>query len=433
MKKAFLLSAVILLTGCSLSEGSDISDKTESIENTVSAESAESYIPEESTAPNEPDSAPAGVTAPDRAPDTVETGGVSLVKGEYDDIKEMVSFDGEFVPLEELGYDIYEVQAENWGYPGPDAVDKELLYSFEYSFMGDMGLTYEDQRVLNIYEYNIMTGESECIAMPEDCTEIMYVDRDYILYYSASYEDMRSGNTRFYQINRASGETIDITDMNTSFQVWSSLYGANLVRCGDYIFFTRTENIRTEDGRYSEPADLLVRYSLTRNVSQTVTAAEPLGAVGDNIIIAPVGSELEQVHYTLDSIGFDFSPDRLYLDGEQIGYVVPTDRSAIFGEKYEVGRLLPSPSGNVYKPVLTANYGTRVTQFLLTESSAAVVQVSGADYSSELLIIDTKNKKAAAVPHEEGVTNYGHIRCDGDWIYFALFGDNHIIAINTAG
>lgn len=431
MKKVFLLSAVILLTGCSLSGGSDISDKTESIENTVSAESAESSFPEESTAPGEPDSASAGVTAPDRAPDTMETGGVSLVKGEYDDIKEMVSFDGEFVPLEELGYDIYEVQAENWGYPGPDAIDKELLYSFEYKFMGDIGVLYGDQELLSVNEYNILTGESESIPMPEDCTDIIYIDRDYIIYYSSSYEDIQ--NTRFYQINRASGETIDITDMNTSFQVWSSLYGANLVRCGDYIFFNRWENIVTEDGRYSKPTFLLVRYSLTRNVSQTVAAAELLGAVGDNIIIAPIGSELEQMHYMLDSISFDFSADQLYLDGDQIGYVVPTDRSAIFGEKYEVGRLLPSPSGNIYKPVLTTNYGTTVREFLLTEQSTAAVQVQGADNSFELLIIDTKNKKAAAVPHEEDVTYYGFIKSDGDWIYFDLLGDECIKAINTAG
>ena len=355
MKKVFLLSAVILLTGCSLSGGSDISDKTESIENTVSAESAESSIPGESTAPGEPDSAPAGVTAPDSAPETVETGGVSLVKGEYDDIKEMVSFDGEFVPLEELGYEWYTA------YPQAgielSAADKELLYFFEYRFMGDTGPTSEEQRLLNIYEYNILTGESECIAMPEDCSGIMYIDRDYILYYTSSNGRLWSDNPRFYQINRASGETIDINNLESPIQVWG-VWASGFFRCGDYIFFNRTENILTEDGRYKEPADLLVRYSLTRNVSQTVAAAELLGAVGDNIIIAPVGSELEQMHYMLDSISFDFSADQLYLGGDQIGYVVPTDRSTIFGEKYEIGRLLPSPSGNVYKPVLTANYGT---------------------------------------------------------------------------
>ena len=426
-KKLGIFAAVIMLAGCSLSEGSDISGGS-SVDSTESVS-----IPEESSAPKEPDSAPAGMTAP-VSPSYAETesGGVSLVKGEYDDIKETVSFEGEFVPFEELGYDVYECRVDSISENGkfvspPNAVDKELLYFFEYNYWGTDGGFYDEIKLLNVHEYDLLTGTSETISLPEDCTSILYIDRDYILYCVSSDEDIR-----FYQINRASGETVDVTDLDTLFQVLGAFWGGKLVRCGDYIFFDRWETIVTEDGRYSETADILVRYSLTRNTVQTVAAAELLGAVGDNIIIAPIGSGLEQMHYTLDSVGFDFSADQLYLSGELIGYVVPTDRSAIFGEKHEAGRLLPSPSGNVYKPVLTANYGAVIEEFLLTESAAAAVRVLDNNGMPHMLIIDTKAKKASEVPKYGDEVDYGYIMSDGSWIYFSYYFDHRIIAINTA-
>ncbi|MDE6030088.1 MAG: hypothetical protein K2G32_00515, partial [Oscillospiraceae bacterium] len=403
------------MAGCSLSDGSDIS-----VNETESFESASEEI---SQTRGEVDNAPAGVSSPERSSyaQTDPNGGVSLVKGEFDDIMEMVSFEGEFVPFEELGYEQYMT------YPQvgtqPSAVDNELLFFFEYRFMGDTGPTGEKNTLLNVYEYNLLTDTSECIAMPDGCISIMYIDREYIIY---GGQDVFALNpdVRFYQINRASGEIIDVTDPGIPFRIWG--YG-NFVRCGDYLFFTRVESMETESGGYDEAVELLVRYSFTRNVSEVVKAAELLGAVGEEVIIAPFGSRLENMHYTLSSVSFDFSPDQLYLGGEQIGYVVPTDRNTIFGEKYEVGRLLPSSLGNIYKPVLTTNYGTTVEEFLLTEKSVAAVRVIGDTIdSAEILIVDTKNKRAAAVPKYGDETTYGYIMCDGDWIYFSYYGYDRI-------
>lgn len=422
IKKLCIFACVLLMAGCSLSDGSDISANE--------TESFGSASEEMSQTRGEADNAPAGVSSPERSSyaQTDPNGGVSLVKGEFDDIMEMVSFEGEFVPFEELGFEQYTL------YPPvgtePDAADKELLFFFEYRFMGDTGPTGEKNTLLNVYEYNLLTGTSECIAMPENCSFIMYIDREYIIYCDYDVYPLNP-DTRFYQINRASGEIIDVTDPEIPFQMLG--YG-NFVRCGDYLFFTRVERMETESGSYHEAVELLVRYSFTRNVSEVVKAAELLGAVGEDVIIAPFGRSLEQLHYTNSAVDFDFSPNRLYLGGEQIGYVVPTDRSTIFGEKYEAGRLLPSSLGNIYKPVLTTNYGTTVDEFLLTEKSVAAVRVIGdTEDSAEILIVDTKNKRAAAVPKYGDETVYGYIMCDGDWIYFSYYGDRRIIAINTAG
>ncbi len=414
-----VLAAVIMLAGCSLSESSDI--EVESIE------SAESDIPAESTDRSENGGAPAGVREISAYAETAPSGGVSLTRGEYDYLKEMVSFEGEFVPFEELGYDLYMT------YPGKAvsifAADKELLYL--HSRAPDGGLSDEQQEGFSVCEYNLLTDTSEYIAMPENCSSVVYIDREYILYSSSDMDSMNN-ETRYYQINRASGEIIDVTDQNLFQVIWGQNSG--YTRCGDYIFFNRIESLTTDDGRYGESVSLLVRYSLTRNISEVIKAAYLLGAAHDEVIIAPFGSGLEQMHYTISSVSFDFSPDQLYLGGDQIGYVVPTDRSTIFGEKYEVGRLLPSPSGNVYKPVLTANYGTTVEEFLLTENSAAAVRVIGdTGDPAEILIVDTKNKRAAAVPEYGNETDYGYIMSDGDWIYFSYYDDSRIIAINTAG
>lgn len=426
IKKLCIFACVLLMAGCSLSDGSDISaNETESF-GSASEEMSQNR--------GEVDNAPAGVSSPERSSyaQTDPNGGVSLVKGEFDDIMEMVSFEGEFVPFEELGFEQYVMTDPQIG-TQPSAVDKELLYFFGYSsygFMVDTGTVDEEHSLFNVYEYNLLTDTTECIAMPENCSFIMYIDREYIIYGSQDVFALNP-DTRFYQINRASGEIIDVTDPEIPFQMLG--YG-NFVRCGDYLFFTRVERMETESGSYHEAVELLVRYSFTRNVSEVVKAAELLGAVGEDVIIAPFGRSLEQLHYTNSAVDFDFSPNRLYLGGEQIGYVVPTDRSTIFGEKYEAGRLLPNSLGNIYKPVLTTNYGTTVEEFLLTEKSVAAVRVVVDTIdSAEILIVDTKNKRAAAVPKYGDETVYGYIMCDGDWIYFSYYGDRRIIAINTAG
>lgn len=424
-KKHFIiLVSVLLLSGCSLSDGADISvsETNEDLENLSEPENFDN---------DETDGAPAGVSFAEIPQQTAETdtgGSVSLIKEESDRIRDMVSFEGEFVSFEELGYEQYVLNPKtelDWFYERPNAIDNERLYFFKYGWTG------EQIRLLNVYEYDVPAGTSNCIEMPADCSEIIYIDRDYILY--CNFPEFYSGllNARFYLIDRNTGETINASNIIMPFQTRLS---SAFVRCGDYLFFTRYEAMTAEDG-YSQTVELLMRYSLSRNELQAVELAKLLGAVGDEIVIAPFGGTLERVHYTLDSVPFYASPDELYLGGEQVGYVVPTDRSTVFGERYEAGRLFPLRGKNLRKPVFTTAYGVSVEEFLITAQSAAAVRLITTDGayadSAEMVIADTKNKKTAVFPKYGDEVDYGFLMCDGDWIYFSYYDDHRIVALNT--
>ena len=431
MRKKFvvLLGTILMLSGCSLSDETDIPEY-ETAESLGEKVDYELYTDSQGGS----DGAPAGVSP--EIPSYAETdanGGVSLLKGEYDNIRELVSFDGEFVPFEELGFGVYECRVDSISESAllrdqPDAADKELLYFFEFDYWGNRATFYDEVKLLNVYEYNLLTGSAQTIGMPEDCSGIVYIDREYILYYIVTGDYSSVTDYRYYLINRTTGETTDAGGLAEYFQIYSNCVQ---VRCGDYLFFTRWENMIAEYGGYDETIQLLVRYSLSRNESQVLKAAELLGAVGDEIIIAPFGSGLEQVHYTLSSVSFNASPDSLYLGGDLLGYVVPTDRSTVFGEKYEAGRIFPLNSGNIYKPIITTSYGTVIEEFLINAQAVAAVRVLGELDSAEILIVDANNKRAAAVPKYGDETDYGYIMSDGNWIYLSYYSDHRIIAINT--
>lgn len=416
MRKGLIaLGSVLLLSGCSLTDAADISESQtwESGENTDVSES--SYGAETA--------ATAGVS---RAEDPRETSnGVSLIRSEVDRVKDMVSFEGDFVPFEELGFEQYVIERVFSGYSF--AADNEMLYFFEYNITGDTGSTAEKRRLLAVYEYNVPKGATTRIEMPEGCLDIIYIDRDYILYYVE--DSSKALLARYVQLDRSSGETFDVSGTEDLYYITED----RCVRCGDYLFFTVGKWITPYEGYdgYDTQVKFLTRYSPVRREAQTVGAAELLGAVGDEVITAPFGGMLNKTHYTLDTVAFYASPDELYLGGELAGYVVPTDRNKVFGERFEAGRLFPSGVKKIYKPIFTTAYGVTVGDFLISASSAAAITLAGADGRPEAIVLaDTANNKAAVLPKYGDEPDYGFLKCSGDWIYI-LYCDGKIVAVNT--
>lgn len=421
MRKEILLltfAAFTMLAGCTRGE-----DSLHAAEETAD----NSIIVTEECISEETDNAPAGIdTVPVHETQSEEitmSDGVSLIKGEYDYLRNMIDFGGEYTDLEQLGYEYYSFSCNEVfsGYADCQIrfkySDEELLYFDIY----DGGTA-----AVNVLgEYNVRTGEQAIIVPPEGCDEILYADRDYIIYYSLELRENELSDAYYtavyYCMSRDTGKAARF------YEDYANTV-ENIVRCGNSFYFNTYEYFISSDGGIDAYMYVLNRYIPNQDYLMKIkVGAEILsGREYGLILMTPRG--LCQYDIYSEGLYFTYSLPNLYLDGEQTGYVSAYERSDIFGERCEVGRLIPYGNYEYYvKPVFHTYYGTSVNGLVISAQSAAAVSLS----DGTMLLIDFGNNTAAVI-NDKSNAEY-HCSSDGDWLYFSDYNssDAAFIAVNT--
>lgn len=187
-----LAAGITLLSGCN--RGADVSENIPELPTSEAAYRSDSA--EAAGDPAFPDS-PAGLspsdnisdTVPDTIPPTDDYGNVSPVRDQYDYLREMTDFPGQYYQLGDPGYECVTVPAEvSERYGNASIADGELLY-FQNIEFDEMGYTVAD---LTVTEYNIITREAVSFELPTEWYAL-YIDRDYAVYYDPDGRIYRYG------------------------------------------------------------------------------------------------------------------------------------------------------------------------------------------------------------------------------------------------
>lgn len=402
-------AAIVLLSGCDHS--SDSSPYTEEATSDYSCET-ENSLSEES------DNAAAGIAvgSPEDNSEETENEGVSLLKSEYDYLREMIDFSGEYVKLDELGYEYYTFSYADLGNVLPysfSSADDELLYfccsetdSYDY-YTG----------ILTLYEYNVRTRETnEVFSITwQYMNGYCYADKDYIVY---------TNNETGYLLIRESGDIVTLP-------MWDCR--ASLYRCGNSFFYCINEDFTNSDGSFSLKESVICRYNPTDNSFKKMWADSCIiGTYNDKLLITYEDNYSNFV-YIADEAGdvtaLYCSPEDIQALGGKIGYETAFDSSAVFGDRYEVGMITPTGDGLYGKRTFFKTYyGTSVYGVRISEQNAMTVNLDK-NFEYTTLLIDIDSRKAAVIDNDNNV--YMNNLCSGNWLYFDNPEEQTIIAVNT--
>lgn len=395
------LAGIILLTGCN--RGSNVSQTdpaSESAEIQDSAETAEiAALPD----------SPAGITAPDTSyftPVTDSNGGVSLTRDRYDYLREMTDFSGQYMTLEEMGYQCVYISEDTSRFGYAFASDGERLY-FQNIEHSAEGFPLSN---LTVTEYNILTGDYESTVLPITHYTVDYADRDYYVYYDGEKEIL---------LNRGSGEETILPE--------SEKICSDVKRIGQSFYYNITDEFSNADGSMSFESPVLCRYAPNLDYFFKLAAdMEIVGSTSEEVYCRSSGGKIYRYKLGGGQAEFELQDSYLYAEGAFAGYIIPATGNGLFGKRFEVGRLLPTDSNNVYQQqILTTHYGTNARNIAITGASVAFVELFG--YWGQTVLAVGING-AVAVD-----TGYNEILCCGnDWAYLGKYGSDSILAINTS-
>lgn len=422
MKKTIItlmLAAIMLMTACS--RGTNSSQYTDDAASD-SSEATDSLTEEDggSSAGTTDDFAPVGT----QPAETTADEGVTI-KDEYDYLRNLTDYDGEYVSLDQMGYEYYTLENEAL----------ESIMS-EYSTFGISKAFFDKERIylvssvlstfVCVVEYNMRTGESALVEMPENCNGIEYIDSDYVFYYDM--EEFLPGTVQYYCLLRETGEVHSISELD-------GVHIENLTRIGIGFYFNTYDDFNSSDENLSIELCVLNRYIPNQNYLTKIEAnAKILGSSEDSLVMVTEYDTITQMDVLGGKTYMTYLSEELYSDGEYIGYISPFDES-ILGARYEVGRITPELNYNnsgyrSYKssPFFRTYLGSTIEMLTISGQEAAAFYLANADHTvSASLLMDTVGGQAAVV--SDGYSQ--EICCDGDWLYFINYDERIITSVNT--
>ena len=413
MKKKIIfviLLSAFLLTGCGdgavSDSGSVPNEETEHSPENTEASPVGGDIPSESIAP-ETSSQAAVTAASTAAPD----GGVVLSEPEYKKLMEMVTFDGEFVNLSDIGAVITKAELS-------DFIPEDVNYSIigaqdEYVYFQLYDYSEPDKAMIFLAEYNTEAAEFDKVWSGENIY-IVYADKDYIVYAG-------SGAYRIYF--RGEGKDLAMPEMYS---------GTTLYRVGQSFFFNYSDRIYDEKTDYSYDVNAVCRYAPLSDLCHVVCDGGILFGGSDfGLCIGLDGSMCySNPIYDPNVKGeYPFGAASMSMAGEYPTYNILWNSDAL-GDKYEVGFF---PHYLVRKPLLRTQYKTDVYFTAVTKDKAAVVllQADG-EYGCCAAVIDTSDKKAALL---DGLGEYSGVYSSGSYVHIINYQyefDGQLVTINTS-
>lgn len=400
-----LAAGITLLSGCN--RGSDISESVP--ESTAGEYENTRFSGSESAEESVLSDSPAGISAaeyaPEPIPETDINGNVSLVKNQFDYLREMTDFSGQYMTFEEMGFRSYTLVDLTEKYGRVLSADGERIFFQDIEYDNE-GYPVSDNIIT---EYNVRTGTAESFTSP--MTTVLFIDRDYIVYLSEG---------KLLLTIRESGESL-VLPRSESY-TYGGYNALRVQRLGQSIFYNISEEFSNADGSISFESSVLCRYQPRTGYAETLAAdANIIGATHEDIYCASSGGIVSRYRASGLYDELEFPSNFLYAKGGQAGYILPASGETIFGQRFEVGRLL-----YIYQqPILMTHFGTSVYDVGITSESVAFIQLDSS-YDTTVLMVDINNNMAAD-------TGYNKIlHCGSEWVYLMNYDGDNILAVNTA-
>lgn len=428
MKKrilSFLLISTVLLAGCGGNTPYDSSK-------TFSEQSSEVYP--DVTMPSESVVLPVGGEEP-AATDTMSSyintiasetpeqdSGIVLRDPEYTKLKEMITFDGEFVNLADIGAEVKELKISdinNGRDVTPINADDEMLYYM-----------YSSDSETSLIEFSAETLERKSVMSKETYFDVIYADKDYIIYTDQVYngsDDRQKDEVQYRIILRGDGTERDMPSAYNNggiYRIGKSLF----FNCSKRIYDDATDEMYTANVvyRYSPESDYLTVSCDNGIVYGASDYGMSLGKNGSIYYCDPVTDPYVSGEYP-------FSAAAMFMAGEYPTYTVLWNSDAL-GDKYEVGYY---PHYLVRRVLFRTQYKTDIYYTAVTQDKAAVsILDRNSDDGECIALIDCVNKRAALY---EGLDYNNIVLSNGSYVYIitcpAFVSDiesERLIVINTA-
>lgn len=423
MKKrilSILLISTVLLAGCGGNTPSDSSETSSVAPPDVTDSSESEADPVGGEEPAATDTTSSSINTITSAPPEQDSG-IVLKDPEYTKLKEMITFDGEFVNLADIGAEVKELKVSdinNGRDVTPINADDEMLY---YMYSSDSGAS--------LIEFNAETLERKSIMSKETIFDVIYADKDYIIYTDQVYngsDDQPKDAVQYRIILRGDGTERDMP---------SAYNGGGIYRIGKSLFFNCNKRIYDNATDEMYTANVVYRYSpepdyLTVSYDNGIVYGASdygmsLGKNGSIYYCDPVTDPYVSGEYP-------FSAAAMFMAGEYPTYTVLWNSDAL-GDKYEVGYY---PHYLVRKVLFRTQYKTVIYSTTVTKEKAAVsILHSGYDSNNYAAVIDAANKKAAVLG---GLEDSSDIFSSGSYVYifndfeYPIVNSKRLIVINTA-
>ena len=423
MKKrilSILLISTVLLAGCGGNTPSDSSETSSVAPPDVTDSSESEADPVGGEEPAATDTTSSSINTIASEPPEQDSG-IVLKDPEYTKLKEMITFDGEFVNLADIGAEVKELKVSdinNGRDVTPINADDEMLY---YMYSSDSGAS--------LIEFNAETLERKSIMSKETIFDVIYADKDYIIYTDQVYngsDDQPKDAVQYRIILRGDGTERDMP---------SAYNGGGIYRIGKSLFFNCNKRIYDNATDEMYTANVVYRYSpepdyLTVSYDNGIVYGASdygmsLGKNGSIYYCDPVTDPYVSGEYP-------FSAAAMFMAGEYPTYTVLWNSDAL-GDKYEVGYY---PHYLVRKVLFRTQYKTVIYSTTVTKEKAAVsILHSGYDSNNYAAVIDAANKKAAVLG---GLEDSSDIFSSGSYVYifndfeYPIVNSKRLIVINTA-
>ncbi len=423
MKKrilSILLISTVLLAGCGGNTPSDSSETSSVAPPDVTDSSESEADPVGGEEPAATDTTSSSINTIASEPPEQDSG-IVLKDPEYTKLKEMITFDGEFVNLADIGAEVKELKVSdinNGRDVTPINADDEMLY---YMYSSDSGAS--------LIEFNAETLERKSIMSKETTFDVIYADKDYIIYTDQVYngsDDQPKDAVQYRIILRGDGTERDMP---------SAYNGGGIYRIGKSLFFNCNKRIYDNATDEIYTANVVYRYSpepdyLTVSYDNGIVYGASdygmsLGKNGSIYYCDPVTDPYVSGEYP-------FSAAAMFMAGEYPTYTVLWNSDAL-GDKYEVGYY---PHYLVRKVLFRTQYKTVIYSTTVTKEKAAVsILHSGYDSNNYAAVIDAANKKAAVLG---GLEDSSDIFSSGSYVYifndfeYPIVNSKRLIVINTA-
>ena len=404
--KKIIFSAIILLalllSGCGESSPMPNEETGHSPENTE-ASPVGGDIAEEDNAP-ETSSETAVTVASTAAPD----GGVVLSEPEYKKLMNMVTFDGEFVNLSDIGA---EVTINEIALP---LTDKEYRYAYDGC---DGGLIYYDA-------HTVAADDSECVMWEyntetKESTEIWRVKNSYIRNADKDYIVLVNFDETYYYYSvyiRKDGREVELPMFE----------GGNLVRRGKSFYYNYSDSIYSEQHDRSFDVRGICKFSPETGQTELMFDGAYLYAGNDLGLCVGKDGLIYYADPTSDGAlkkSYDFSANMMDMAGMYPTYTFCCS-SDVLGDKYEVGYF---PFYSLRKTLLRTQYKTNVYLTAVAENEAAAVVLNdGTSDEMSIALIDTANKTAALI---DGLPAVTALVADGNYIHYISFEQSSYVSM----
>ncbi|MGN1421811.1 MAG: hypothetical protein ACI4XA_00385 [Oscillospiraceae bacterium] len=353
-----------------------------------------------------------GTSSADTAVSNV--GGVVLADPEYKKLKEMITFDGEFVTLADIGAKVTETVPKEHLSDGSSESDvyftnigaqDECVYFQIYDYSDP------DNAAPCVVEYNAETAAYTTVWKGQ-VSYIVYADKDFIIY-------VADGNSRIY----CRGEDKDLA-------MPDKYVGQRVFRMGKSLFFNYNEQIYDEANDRTISVDYVCRFAPLSDYCSIVYDNGCLYGASEKGMCLGINGSVCYANpiYDPNVMGeYPFGAAAMDMAGVYPTYTVLWNTDAL-GDKYEVGYY---PHYLVRKTLLRTQYNTNLYATAVTEEKAAVTLLQGKDQKYFCAaVIDSVNKKAALLDSEL-FYEYLDIYSSGSYVHILSYNKGFDITMTT--